>query len=552
MTKKVLSIETGVWWTKVCLVDYRKTNPHIYHSFYMKTPEHAIEDGYIRDKESFAKALKEELAKRMITEKSVVFSISSSRVVTREVTIPMAKDRQIPGIVMSQAREYFPMDITGYTISWKKMETVTAEDGAKNLKLWLSAVPDNLLSNHYSFAKEAGLTIETFDYIGSGAVSFITSHLSEKAVIVQLEEQATIITMISDKKLLFQRIAPYGYATALSAVMSHSILEVKDEFEAFEFLKAHDVLHNDLNPDEFINPEGDYDRELKITLLKEAVEDIREALDYHTRVLGTALEYYQNQTKTVFSGKVYLLGDGVKIAGLKEYAMSELPLESGRADFSAWVRYQVKPDILETEKSKMTGFLSVIGAATNPLDIKPKEMKERDAKKNNMHMAYVILAGCALISVALVLSSSIRYLMAVTEQKELKSEIQKLSYINEIYQENTNAKNEAARYQAFDELTKTKNEMFSDLMTELENKMPKGVAVQALSISGDNITINMTSTTKLTTAQMLLNFEEIPFIDNLSIPSMVEADNISGGTVWQYTLLANYVQPRETQEDDAE
>lgn len=552
MTKKVLSIETGVWWTKVCLVDYRKTNPHIYHSFYMKTPEHAIEDGYIRDKESFAKALKEELAKRMITEKAVVFSISSSRVVTREVTIPMAKDRQIPGIVMSQAREYFPMDITGYTISWKKMETVTAEDGTKNLKLWLSAVPDNLLSNHYSFAKEAGLTIETFDYIGSGAVSFITSHLSEKAVIVQLEEQATIITMISDKKLLFQRIAPYGYATALSAVMSHSILEVKDEFEAFEFLKAHDVLHNDLNPDEFINPEGDYDRELKITLLKEAVEDIREALDYHTRVLGTALEYYQNQTKTVFSGKVYLLGDGVKIAGLKEYAMSELPLESGMADFSAWVRYQVKADILETEKAKMTGFLSVIGAATNPLDIKPKEMKERDAKKNNMHMAYVILAGCALISVALVLTSSIRYLMAVTEQKELKSEIQKLSYINEIYQENTNAKNEAARYKAFDELTKTKNEMFSDLMTELENEMPKGVTVQALSISGDNITINMTSTTKLTTAQMLLNFEEIPFIDNLSIPSMVEADNISGGTVWQYTLLANYVEPQETQEDSAE
>lgn len=552
MTKKVLSIETGVWWTKVCLVDYRKTNPHIYHSFYMKTPEHAIEDGYIRDKENFAKALKEELAKRMITEKAVVFSISSSRVVTREVTIPMAKDRQISGIVMSQAREYFPMDITGYTISWKKMETVTAEDGTKNLKLWLSAVPDNLLSNHYSFAKEAGLTIETFDYIGSGAVSFITSHLSEKAVIVQLEEQATIITMISDKKLLFQRIAPYGYATALSAVMSHSILEVKDEFEAFEFLKAHDVLHNDLNPDEFINPEGDYDRELKITLLKEAVEDIREALDYHTRVLGTALEYYQNQTKTVFSGKVYLLGDGVKIAGLKEYAMSELPLESGMADFSAWVRYQVKADILETEKSKMTGFLSVIGAATNPLDIKPKEMKERDAKKNNMHMAYVILAGCALVSVALVLTSSIRYLMAVTEQKELKSEIQKLSYINEIYQENTNAKNEAARYKAFDELTKTKNEMFSDLMTELENKMPKGVTVQALSISGDNITINMTSTTKLTTAQMLLNFEEIPFIDNLSIPSMVEADNISGGTVWQYTLLANYVEPRETQEDSAE
>lgn len=62
MVKRVVSIEAGVWWTKVALVDYRKKNPPVHKAFAFRTPEHAVEDGYIRDKEAFASALKAELS----------------------------------------------------------------------------------------------------------------------------------------------------------------------------------------------------------------------------------------------------------------------------------------------------------------------------------------------------------------------------------------------------------------------------------------------------------------------------------------------------------
>ena len=58
MVKRVVSIEAGVWWTKVALADYRKKNPPVHKAFAFRTPEHAVEDGYIRDKEAFASALK--------------------------------------------------------------------------------------------------------------------------------------------------------------------------------------------------------------------------------------------------------------------------------------------------------------------------------------------------------------------------------------------------------------------------------------------------------------------------------------------------------------
>ena len=99
MVKRVVSIEAGVWWTKVALADYRKKNPPVHKAFAFRTPEHAVEDGYIRDKEAFASALKVELSKRDIHEKEVVFTLSSSKVVTREVMIPFVKDNKIMGII---------------------------------------------------------------------------------------------------------------------------------------------------------------------------------------------------------------------------------------------------------------------------------------------------------------------------------------------------------------------------------------------------------------------------------------------------------------------
>ena len=42
MVKKIISIEAGIQWTKVALVDYRKKNPPVHEAFAFRTPEHAV------------------------------------------------------------------------------------------------------------------------------------------------------------------------------------------------------------------------------------------------------------------------------------------------------------------------------------------------------------------------------------------------------------------------------------------------------------------------------------------------------------------------------
>lgn len=562
MVKKIISIEAGIQWTKVALVDYRKKNPPVHEAFAFRTPEHAVEDGYIRDKDSFAKALKAELARRQIYEKNVVFTLSSSKVVTREVIIPYVKDNKIKGIIDAQSRDYFPMDISGYTISYSKME-VLEEDGKKQLKLLLVAIPDNLLSNYVSFAELAGLKVETFDYIGNGCVQLLCDSFLEDAVVIQLEEQATVISIIENKKLAFQRVTPYGYGATISAVIEHPILGVEDEEKAFDFLLTHNVLYNKPIMPEMANAQ---ERELKQTQANEAYEDLAEALRYHLRIANTALDYYQNQIKKEFVGNVYVVGDGSRFAGVQKLFAQELPLPLQKIDFSTVIDLRSKkekeakkenyqdpaaenaPDT-QPRAATPVGFLSVIGAAVHPLDAKPKDMQEADSKKNDLRTAYILLAGSVLLSLLLILGSSVRQLVAYTQHRQLSDRLDELAYVQQTYDESAKIQAQEQVYVNLDQATVTKNEKLLPLIEQLEKELPSDIKVESIQTDADTVSINLSSEKQIVVGQMLLNFQKVTLLTDLSIPSMSEqTDEESGVTQWTYTLNAYYAQEQESEE----
>lgn len=543
MAKKVLSIETGVYWTKVCLVDYKKAVPHVYAAFSFATPEHAIEDGYIREREKFSHKLQEELIKHRITEKNVIFSINSSRVVTREVNLPEMKDKQLDGVVHSQAREYFPMDVANYTIAYKTMGKVETESG-KQLKLQLVAVPDNLLNNYSALAKDMGLEIVNFEYIADSAVAFLEKRLTDNGVLVQLEERTTVISVIVDKTMVFQRVTPYGYGTVLSAVLEHPALGVEDERAAFHFLATEDVLHHEPKTADFPNQEG-LEEEKKKELLSEAYDEVRDTLHYLVRVVNTALDYYKNQTKGELNGTLCVIGDGIKIAGLKELIETEVPMPMAQPDFASLIHAAGNKNEELFGELGLIGFLSCIGASVTTFEIRPKEEIGKEQQKNAMLLPYLGLGGVVVICIFLVAAAGIRYFLASSEHNRLQREIEKLAYIQEVYDENEAAREALAPYQEFDTATGTKNEQFSSLLAALEEQLPTTVAVQSITITESSISMNMTSDTKLTTAQMMMNLKEIPFLSNISIPSMTEGENAAGGTIWQYTVVASYYEEPE-------
>ncbi len=566
----MISIETGIQWTKVALVDYRKKNPPVHEAFAFRTPEHAVEDGYIRDKDSLARALKEELVRRQIVEKDVVFTLSSSKVVTREVMIPYVKDNKIKGIIDAQSRDYFPMDISGYTISYSKMDVVE-DDGKKQLKLLLVAIPDNLLGNYVSFAQLAGLKVETFDYIGNGCIQLMCDSFVDNAMIIQLEEQATVISILENKKLAFQRVTPYGYGATISTVVDHPILGIDDEERAFDFLLEHNVIFNKPSMPDNGDPAQ---QAIDQAQADEAYEDLAESLRYHLRIANTALDYYQNQVKKEFVGNVYLVGDGSRFAGIHKLFAQELPLPLQKIDFAKVIDLRNQNGVNDQKKAGKkkhqdytnpvmeessnprqpraatpVGFLSVIGAAVHPLDAKPKEMQAADSKKNDLHTAYVLLAGSLLLSLLLILGSSVRQLIAHSEHRHLTDQLESLAYVQQTYDESSRVQQEEQVYVTIDDATRTKNEYLLPLIEQLEAELPSAIKVTSMQTDDNLITLNMTADRKITVGQMLLNFQNVTLLTDPSIPSMSEqTDEESGSSEWTYTVNAYYADVQESEE----
>ncbi len=545
MGKKVVSIEAGIWLTKVGLVDYKKSSPKIYKAFTFRTPEHAVDDGYIRDKEEFAAALVDALQKYGIKEREVVFTLASSKIVTREIAIPPVKENKVASIINVQIKDYFPMDVSDYVISHSKMGE-TEKDGKKLVKYMLVAVPNSILSNYYSFAEIAGIRIETFDYIGNGAVQLLKNSKQTNFIAVQLEEQSTVITIVQDDKITFQRVTPYGFENALTGLLDYDVFNVEDEYEAYQYLMKNEIL--------FRLPETDSADEESAAALENAVEDIRDSLSYHLNVVNTALDYYQTQLGGKLKGELFLIGDGFRLAGLKKMFENEIPMPIHSLDYSSFIDFKNCKNIEKDGAVSTIGYFSIVGATIAPIDVKSKEIEEQQDKSKGMHTAYVTISACVLISVVLILTSTVRQFMAVSHQKELDEEISKMSYIEKVYNENEQARQSEQKYEAVDAASKTSNEKYLLLMGELERKLPKGMKVRSMQIEGDVISLNLTTAKRIRAEKLLENLRRVKLIKDISTPSIAQGGDSTSGKAnasWEFSVMANYNPDGANEADDS-
>ena len=548
MAKKVLSIQTGIWWTKVALLEYGVKHPRVFDMFMFRTPENAVEDGYIRERESLSNQLRAELSKRKISERKVIFSINSAKVVSREVMIPKVSNSKIKSIAMEQARENFPMDIASYTISYCKMGMLDG-DPKQQMKLQLLAVPDNLLSNYISFAELSGLEIETFEYMGNCGMQFIAKNFIEDAVIVQLEERSTIVSVVKSNSLVFQRVAPHGFDSTLAVAIDHPVLGLHDDQDAFEFLCKNNVTRDKIKAEMF--PDSVIaDPEERVIAIQQAYEAVKESMDYHVRIVVSALEFYQNQYKTPLRGTLHLIGDGMRIQGMAKFFDSKINIEVEKGDYLSLVKMDKKSTNASFAAGEALGLLSILGAVIEPMNITPKELADRASKRSTTKIASGIFLFSVLASVILVGAAFMRKNAAETKQKELKQRIAELEPVREIYAENVKYRNLSNEYVTYDNLSKSKAEKTYQLINDLEEKFPKASTALNFSAAESTVTINMECDVKMTVAQLIMNLKELDYLTNISVPSVKEATKTFGSAeegneyeiiVWRYTISATMI-----------
>lgn len=539
MCNKVLSIEIGQQITKICEIDYKKKNPKVYHCISIEMPKDVIEDGYIRDKEAYAELLREALTKASIKNDKVVFTVSSTRIANREAIIPFVKDARIQDVVMANATDYFPIDVSDYNITYTILERVNTQE-AKQIRLLVLAAPSNLIRTYYELADFMNFNIVAIDYIGNSTYQLLKNQITTGVnLIVQMNDQNTIVNLLDEDNLLIQRILPYGVMAAAEVMMENSIFDVNSYEQAVSKLSQQSILLKQFPEERYfgsyidhVEPEQmqtmryERAREEVTTSFKNLIGNVERIINYFTT------KYPEKKITTI-----HLTGDGIQIQGVAELFHNEMGIAVNELKTLNNVTF-----IKDTAQvnGRQSSFISCIGATLRPIDFIPKEYAEKQKNKDTMLVPLICLGACIAVSIAIWGSSYFLYRNAIVQKNLLEMEIASILDIETIYSEYQQSKSNLENLEALDGKTKTNTEEFLTLLGEIERCTPQGTVVVSFNLTGENIVLNVNSGSKVECAKYIQELKGIERLNVVSVDSLSESESEAGEVDVTYTIVCRF------------
>lgn len=550
MAKKVLSIEIGQQVTKAVVIDFLKKNPHVYNAFSFDTPEGVMEDGYVKDKDRMAQLLREQMKDNGVKEKEVVFSIASSKIASREVTVPYVPEKNLDNLINATAQDYFPVNMDEYTLAYNVLETVKEKD-KKSLKLLLLAAPDSLIQNYYSLADLMGVRVESIDYYGNGSMQVLQKHIgSGYSVCVQIGSLNTMVSVLKENQQIMQRTIPYGTNTIIETMLAHPALECRDETDAMEMLCRENVVYSTLDyEDETVRGTRISEDQWKRSgQSREARKAVTDAVGGILLSVIRVVDYFGSRYPDCQLGYIYITGMGVKIRGLDTLFEREMDLPVRKLEKLTNITFSRG---FARSLQDQTEYIAAIGAAIEPVGFSLKELKNKQGRAASMRTVKIILAGSVVVAVALVAVGWFRLVGANKENENLKMEKQSLQSINQVYTENEQATKKFEDAAALHVATSTKNQNLVALIEQLQKKLPKQMQVSTLQTTEDKVTLTITTKTKISVAKMLVEFEGIDLLTNVNVASIAGAES-ENDKIDEYTfsVTADYAQLPTKEEKD--
>lgn len=515
---KVLTIDiTNESITIVEVTASQKKQTYIHNALIFETPEGGYEDGYIRDKDLIGSTIREQLASNGITNKNAIFVLSSSKIVSREVVIPYVPDKKIPAIINSNASEYFPVNIEDYVVAHSVLETVVGEDGAKNRRVLVVAVPQQMLQTYYEVASVAGLTVQSIDYIGNAMLQLIKTQTNDisTTMVVEIGGESTVLNIVKGDTLLLQRTVPYGINAVVAEVMESK--EV-DAATALTMLQTDRMITVDFDDD-----------------------PITGAFRYLINNIGRVMDYYGSRNPDKPIEDVYLTGDGALIRGIDGLFKIQLNVATKVMDSLYNVKFD---DKINTQIYNPVYLIGSIGAAMAPMGFLLKEQAAKKASQGTTVVFVVILilaiigtgTGCGI---ALVAKQA-----AKAGKQAVQRQIDEIKDIEDIYNEYLQSQAEYNDMLTLYDSTKISNEYMMQFWNKLEECLPTNVNVTNIQSASDSVSIVMQSTDYDSIAKLVVDLRSVDCIQDAFIASIEkkEEDN-SDSFVYEYTVTCNYVLP---------
>ena len=554
MNNRVLSIEIGNSFTKICEIDYKVKKPKVYKVLTVETPEGVVVDGMLQPTQEYADHLVNALGTNGIRTKKVIFTISSTRVASREVQIPNVKANKIEALVKTNANDYFPVDLTQYEIGHYLAGGLTEEG---KLRVMALAVPKALLDSYYQLAQMCGWEVECFDYSSNSLYQILRDEKTETVtMMIKIDENSTIVTVLSAGKVLLQRTVAYGVQDAIETMIASGAYAVSDPMSAVERFQKKTCLNRVLHQGDKLWEEnaGRWEDEdagnVEVTTARQKITASLEPL-----IVGVSrvIDFYDSRNSDNPIQKTFVTGLGGSFSGMsklftnclerKVHTLSEMDDKIG---MSKAIR-----------STRPAAYISCLGAVLAPVGLIDKSQQKAKGMTvvsgtNYTFVSVAVLVLGVILSIAMAVTSLTRYFGTVAENVALQARVEELQPAQAVYNEYLSAAAQYDKYKYLYEYTENPNENLVEFINELEQILPDSFYTDSFSSDQTGISMTVNVEGKAAAARTILNIRNMESIEDVQISNITDNQDEMGGSWVMFSMTGTYRELSDETEETGE
>lgn len=521
MASRLLTITLNKEHIKISEVEYTSQRTvSVYAAVTLPTPEGSVDsEGFIVDNEKVSSVISDAIETNGMTRESVIFSIQSSKIMTKEIMAPYIKPAKLAEFIKSNASDYFPVNIEDYLVSHYVLEVVRLDEG-KQLKVMAVAVPVSLVAQYYELAETLELTVQSLDYANNSNSQLLGLQVDERgSVVIQMGEESTTVCIFHDRVPQLIRTVPYGRNTVANAVMEKRNVTYND---ALWLLTTKPILRNSFS-------EGDY---------------VTDSLKYMVNNISRVIDYFVAKNPDIPIESACFISEEKAVIGLETLLSEELNIPVEKVDTLKEVVLEYN---LTVAIGDLTKYITNIGAVIDPVNFVTDEVAEKAKRSNTGRLIKILLIAALGVAAVLILYPLIPLVGNLVQRSYYQTEIDKIDSVREVIQDYYDAKDKYNEILGFDAMATTNNDHLDDFIEFLEDEMPSDISIISLSVSDGSVAMSCKGQSKDTLASFLDQLKAQDNIQNVYVGAFSESKDYSGAITISYSVVCTFTEfPEET------
>ncbi len=318
-----LSIDVGFRYIKIAQVRKKKNDDLMIVNYGIgDTPKGCIKNGAIKDKEKVKEEIKKIIRDNGLVAKNAKIVISGTNIITRIIMVDRVVESELDERIWNEINVCLPINLEEHRVDYKVLADVKI-GGREKVKVFVTAVAKRIINSYMDMLNDLNLKALSVDIPANSVSKIFKKNIkcresdnwarkqkfsrlqnSNTIAVIDLGSETTIVNVLKDKVPEFNRVTLMGSSDIDQAIFDALNLEKQHEARAEGYKKLYGIVST---------------KNLNNELEWQCSNAAKEVMDEVIKSVKTCFDFYTTRCAGDEISKIYLIGGGAQMKGLKEY-----------------------------------------------------------------------------------------------------------------------------------------------------------------------------------------------------------------------------------------